>query len=319
MKDELVSVIIPVYNVYDYLNECVQALINQSYKNLDIILVDDGSTDDSGLLCDEIKRQDERIQVVHKKNGGLSSARNVGIELAKGNIISFIDSDDYPRSTMIQKLIECMDKYDADIVCCDYSSDNVKQKNQETVDQYTSTEAITLLLDNGGFRCFAWNKLYKKELFFGVEYPEGELFEDIKTTYTLFKKAKKICYLRDDLYYYRLRESSITSAKFTHRNRDLVKAIDTLVNDAKNCLNSAEYNRLIPGYVFYYICFAKKAMLADAEISDDIKNIRKCIRKNVFNILKSDGMGKKVKIEIFLIGISPSMFKKILKMKNNIK
>lgn len=316
MEEQLISVIVPVYNVADYLEECYKHIVNQTYKNLEIIFVDDGSTDTSGRLCDKFARGDKRVRVIHKKNRGLSSARNTGLQIASGDIISFIDSDDYPRIDMFEKLYLCMSKHQVDIVCCDYSSTEQQQKLSGETKLLKSNEAISMLLDDSGYRCYAWNKLYKRSLFEDIKYPEGELFEDIKTTYKLFKKVHEICYLKEDLYFYRIRESSITGAKFTTRNREVVNAINSVIDDAYEWLDKAEYNKLIVGYIFYYISFVKKAMIADMETSRDISNLKKCIKSNISNILKSDGIGTNLKLEIILFGVAPRVFKILLKKKN---
>lgn len=317
MEEQLISVIVPVYNVAEYLEECYQSIVSQTYKNLEIIFVDDGSTDDSGRLCDKFVEKDCRVHTIHKANGGLSSARNAGLKIASGDIISFIDSDDYPRNDMFEKLFLCMTKYQVDIVCCDYSSSVQRQILSGEIKLLKSNQAISLLLDNSGYRCYAWNKLYKKNLFEDIKYPEGELFEDIKTTYKLFKKVSEVCYLREDLYFYRIRESSITGAKFTSRNREVVNAINAVRDDAYKWLDRAEFNRFIVGYIFYYISFVKKALIAKMEISPDVLNLKKCIQSNIKNILKSDGIGMNLKLEIILFGVSPKVFEILLKKKNN--
>ena len=218
---------------------------------------------------------------------------------------------------MFEKLFLCMTKYQVDIVCCDYSSSVQRQILSGEIKLLKSNQAISLLLDNSGYRCYAWNKLYKKNLFEDIKYPEGELFEDIKTTYKLFKKVSEVCYLREDLYFYRIRESSITGAKFTSRNREVVNAINAVRDDAYKWLDRAEFNRFIVGYIFYYISFVKKALIAKMEISPDVLNLKKCIQSNIKNILKSDGIGMNLKLEIILFGVSPKVFEILLKKKNN--
>lgn len=312
MEEQLISVIVPVYNVSEYLEECYRSIISQTYKTLEIIFVDDGSTDDSGKKCDRFATEDSRVRVIHMKNGGLSSARNAGLEIASGDIASFIDSDDYPRNDMFEKMFRCMTKYRVEIVCCDYSSSTQRKALSGETAVLKSSEAISMLFNESGYRCFAWNKLYKKDLFKNIQYPEGELYEDIKTTYQLFRKVYKICYLKEDLYYYRIREASITRAKFDPRTRDLVKAINAVRIDAKELLNREEYNRFIVGYIFYYIGFIKKAMMAGAEMSGDILNLKECVRSNIVNIVKSDGIGIKIKSEILLFGVTTKGFKLML-------
>ena len=157
-----VSVIITIYNGEVYLRQCLDSVCSQTLKEIEIICVDDGSTDTSGRLCEKFATEDKRVRVIHKKNGGLSSARNTGLQIASGDIISFIDSDDYPRIDMFEKLFLCMSKYQVDIVCCDYSSTEQQQMLSGETKLLKSNEAISMLLDDCGYRCYAWNKLYKR-------------------------------------------------------------------------------------------------------------------------------------------------------------
>ncbi len=316
MEEQLISIIVPVYNVSEYLEDCYRAIADQTYRKFEIIFVDDGSTDGSGELCDRFAVENSRVRVIHKRNGGLSSARNAGLEIAEGEIVSFIDSDDYPRNDMLEKLLRCMNKYQVDIVCCDYSSNEQRQHLSGSAKLLGADQAISMLLDDEGYRCFAWNKLYKRSLFENIKYPDGELYEDIKTTYKLFKKVPEICYLKEDLYFYRIRETSITGTKFSSSSRDLIKAINAVMDDANGWLDRKERNRLIAGYIYYYLGFIKKSMMANMETSYDITHLKKCIKNNVGNILRSNGISKKIKLEILLFGITPKGFKKLLKKKN---
>ena len=314
--NELISVIVPVYNVEEYLQECFEAISNQTYKNIEIILVDDGSTDGSGKLCDSIAENNERVKVIHKSNGGLSSARNTGISTALGELISFIDSDDFPRKNMIENLHKCMKENNADVVCCDFSSSETVEKCGNEVNVFTSEEAISRLLDDYGYKCYAWNKLYKKELFEKIRYPEGEFFEDIKTTFKIFKNAKIICYLHSDLYFYRTRQDSITNRVYSVKNIDLINAIDYVKENAVKTLDKEQCSRLMAGYATYYMSFIKKAFFSDKEQKENVVALRRFIIKNMHEIMNSKGLITKVKIEMFLYAISPAFFKKLLKMKN---
>lgn len=234
-----ISVIIPVYNVEDYVCECIESILNQTYKNLEIIIVIDGSTDNSEKLCRNY--DDERIQIVNKKNGGLSSARNAGIEVATGAFLSFIDSDDYIDSKMIENLYHDMVTFEADVACCNYDFCNeqslitkdhaVAISNPEV---YDSETALDHLLFENYYKCYAWNKLYKRELFHTIRYPEGKLFEDIVTTYQIFQRAKKISFNNASLYHYRVREGSITAGKFNERTYDMIAAIQQIMGESKS-------------------------------------------------------------------------------------
>ena len=214
MKKDLISIIVPIYNVEQYLKKCVDSLVNQTYKNIEILLIDDGSTDSSGKIADELANKDDRIKVFHKKNGGLSDARNYGIEKASGKYLSFIDSDDYVSYKMMEILHKNIIDNNCDVSICSYleflNEDEIfNDYNNEKIMLYNSEEAIKCLFSDCSFGNFAWNKLYKKELFDEIRYPKGYKMEDIGTTYKIFYKSKKIVYSDFKLYYYFQRQNSI--------------------------------------------------------------------------------------------------------------
>ena len=214
MKAELISVIVPVYNVELYLCCCVDSILRQTYRNLEIILVDDGSTDQSGKICDEYARQDLRVTVVHQKNGGLSAARNTGIDRAKGEYLSFVDSDDFIDERMLEVLYTDLQAVKADAAVVGFQlfekQNEIKSVELDSpVQSMTKQEAIRSTLIPDGMGDFAWNKLYKKELFQGIRYPLGRMMEDQGTTYRIFLQCKKVAYHPVGLYYYYQRPDSI--------------------------------------------------------------------------------------------------------------
>ena len=212
---DLISVVVPIYNVEKYLTKCIDSIINQTYKNLEIILVDDGSPDNCGKICDEYKKKDNRIKVIHKKNGGLSDARNEGIKIATGKYIGFIDSDDFVNLKMIEILYDLLKNNNADISVVSYKYYfGEEENNNESVEIkspkiLSNIDAITYLFDNNKLGNYAWNKLYKLSLFDDVKYPVGKKMEDLGTTYKLFSKSNKIVYSDTELYYYLQRGDSI--------------------------------------------------------------------------------------------------------------
>ena len=223
MEKELISIIVPIYNVEKYLNKCVESILKQTYDNLEIILVDDGSLDNCGNICDEYAKKDSRIIVLHKTNGGLSDARNKGINIAKGKYIGFVDSDDYIDNDMFEILYNLCKNNNADISMISYKeieneiiiNENSNYTNK--VFKYNNIEAIKELLKDEKIKNYAWNKLYKKELFDGIEYPIKMAYEDVGTTYKLFEKAKKIIWYDIPKYNYIRRGTSIVS-KNTYKN-----------------------------------------------------------------------------------------------------
>lgn len=228
-----VSIIIPVYKVEDYLEKCIDSIIGQSYKNIEIILVDDGSPDNCGKICDEYASKDRRIKVIHKTNGGLSDARNYGMDVATGEYICFVDSDDFISQYYVQRLLTVGLLNGSDIVVCNFEFIDEKgnkwiRKEKETK-VYTSEEAIRDLLTVQNTEVMVWNKLYKRSLFTknNIKFPVGKIHEDNFTTYRLYDKANNVSLINDKLYYYLQRNNSIMST-FNKKRFDILVAIDEI-------------------------------------------------------------------------------------------
>lgn len=227
--DELISVIVPVYNVERYLEKCVNSILIQTYKNIQIILVNDGSTDNSGKLCDKFEYEDARIQVIHKSNGGLSDARNAGLKIAKGSYIGFVDSDDYIAPDMFETLYRLNRKYNSEISIVSfyeiYNEKVIGVRDSGNLEELSKIEALKELLIDTKIQSYAWNKLYKRELFNDLEFPTGKNFEDIATTLLLFEKANKITLLETPKYYYIRRDDSIIGIKNYKTYKDYLDVI----------------------------------------------------------------------------------------------
>lgn len=210
---DLVSVIVPVYKVEKYLDRCVESILKQSYKNIEVILVDDGSPDNCPQMCDEWAKKDSRILVIHKANGGLSDARNVGIDISKGKYICFVDSDDYVASRFIEVLYGMIKKYEAEISAVDakwvYDEKTFDEENSNDVEIFDNKEGINNLLLNLKYKDYAWNKMYESRLFKTIRYPVGKNMEDLATTYKLIYESEKIVYNPSKLYFYYQRNDSI--------------------------------------------------------------------------------------------------------------
>lgn len=307
MEKVLISVVVPVYNVEGYLSKCIDSILTQSYSCLEIILVDDGSNDSSGQICDEYAERDKRITVIHKTNNGLSRARNSGIEIASGKYIAFVDSDDFIHPLMLEWLINTAQEYDVPLVCCDYTSTEFPKEEKRRVELLDMQEAIGRLLDDTGYKCFAWNKIYEKSLFDGIRYPSGKLFEDIPTTYKLFKKTSKIAYCKNKLYFYSIRPGSISRYKFSGRDRDLLDAIDSIL-EAENSDGDMP-NRLKLGYMSYYLFYVKKGISARADISEDYNRLHNFIKENFTTVLTADNISFRKRTQLALIGICPKLYK----------
>lgn len=226
---ELVSVVVPVYNIEDYVENCIKSILKQTYNKMEILLIDDGSTDRSGEICDRFQRSDKRIKVFHHVNAGLSEARNLGIRMARGEFIVLIDGDDFVDEKYVELMHSEMIRTRADVVVCGYD-------NERPAKQILSGEdaTIKLLTLQGNLDVVAWNKMYRKKLFedYDIWYPKGLKHEDAMTTYKLFSKAKKVAYLDVSLYHYVVRSSSIMGQ---------AKVIDQLNMRERAARESVEY------------------------------------------------------------------------------
>ena len=227
MGKKLVSVIIPVYNVENYLDRCIESIVNQTYEELEIILVNDGSMDRSKDICCEWEKKDKRIVVVDKTNGGLSDARNYGMKNAHGSYYSFVDSDDYLSLDAVESFIESLDRYDADISICNMIRFNEKG---ETSPFYKTTESDMCLSGDDRYRTLlqpsVCNKMFKANLFEGVLFPFGKYYEDTFVYHDLLYKADKVCFTGKDSYWYLQRSDSIVGGNtYTVRYFDFIEAV----------------------------------------------------------------------------------------------
>lgn len=210
-RKPLVSVIVPCYKVEQYLPNCIESIINQSYENWELILVDDGSPDKCGDICDEYAKQDNRISVIHKENGGLSSARNAGMKIMEGDFVTFLDSDDYLHMDTLKILVGYAEKYESQLVQCDFVRGNEIKfpiwKGDEKITEYDNHTIFTKF----AAKIIMCGKLYKRDLFDGIIMPEGIINEDDWTTWKLYYRASKIIVTNRPLYYYTVNPNSIMS------------------------------------------------------------------------------------------------------------
>lgn len=276
---DLISVIVPVYNVENYLHECLGSILRQTYQNLDIILVNDGSTDRSGQICDDYAAKDSRIRVIHQENGGLSKARNVGIAAARGAYLTLVDSDDGIHEPFIETLYDQLIAHQADMAISNYYKyderdgkfyfHNLNQDDlvellspQECIDyqcgikDYVGVSTIT-----------AWGKLFKKSLFDGVRFPVGRLMEDEMTIHKLYLKSDKIVFINKNYYLYRIRETSITQNPelLRRRARDTISAYEIKLTDL--ILSGFNYDKIIGKFqTMLWIVKGELAGLDEAEM-----------------------------------------------------
>ncbi|WP_270424946.1 glycosyltransferase family 2 protein [Anaerostipes hadrus] len=307
--NDLISIVVPVYNVENYLDRCVKSIIAQVYTNIEIILVDDGSSDNSGKICEKWKEKDKRIIVIHKKNGGLSSARNAGIEIAKGKYIAFVDSDDYISKNMYSELYRVLKQNNSDIAICGrkYVWDNGKRycryHYDKRIENYSSKEAIREMNSFRKFDMAAWDKLYRTSLFENIRFPEGKLSEDYYIMYKLFLKSKKVVYYAYPLYYYYQRQNSITKNKkinfdFINAAYDQMIEVSRAVPELKSCVSIAYASANMTVYNFHI----KNKVKCTKE---NKKKMKKAVRCNFKYICKSSDISiiKKIQSLLFITSI----------------
>jgi glycosyltransferase involved in cell wall biosynthesis len=323
--EELISVIVPIYKVEKYLKKCIDSIINQTYRNLEIILVDDGSPDYCGEICDDFKLKDERVVVIHKENGGLSDARNVGLDIAKGKYIMFVDSDDYIAENMVYKLYSTLRENNADMSLCGHiyvdENGNLVNSHGEIKDEVISgTDALKKNID--GEICTAlWSKLYRTNLFQTIRFPFGKLYEDKFTTHLIFGKCKRVSCVSDRLYFYLQRNGSIM---WNTRNKVSIKRLDEVdayleyslylkTASIENVYIRKAYFKsiFIFAYVFFNILNPSKSEVIKLE------ETRKLLKKNR-KLGKGSSIIKKTYtiIVLYFPNISRLMLRIIYKIKN---
>lgn len=235
----IVSIIIPVYNTQAYLEKCIQSVVNQTYKDLEIILVDDGSTDSSLEICKKWKEIDSRVIVLHKENGGQGSARNMALDIASGNYIGFVDSDDWIESNMYENLLSNLLTYDADISCC---KGTTVHDLDNTIKVYRQPEIMLAhqMLEIKQSPC---DKLYRSELFSNIRFPESRAYEDCATIYKLLDKAHVVVDQKSAYYHYEIRNNSTMTKNFDERKMYLITAYKDMYDFYKK--NYPQYADLV--------------------------------------------------------------------------
>lgn len=233
MEDALVSIIVPVYNVEQFLSECIKGIINQTYTNIEIIIIDDGSTDSSGIICDSFLEKDPRIIVKHQNNKGLSGARNTGIDVAKGDYLCFVDSDDMVSPYMVKHLVELVENQHAEISFCSskrcdsgkkYKDINFDESLLKDIVCYSSEESMRALIKYKKIPVTAWGKLYHRRLFESIRFPEGKYNEDAFISFRIIELSHKTCGCSNSDYYYRVNRNSIMRASFSEKRFDGIEA-----------------------------------------------------------------------------------------------
>lgn len=305
MKNDLVSVIIPVYKVENYLNKCVESVVNQTYKNLEIILVDDGSPDNCPKMCDEWAKKDSRIKVIHKQNGGVSSARNMGIDISTGEYISFVDSDDFIDNTMFEKLYISITKNKCDIAACNYclidESNNITKRVENNlknispenfykyyVYDYCYMQNNTMIVDSIGINI--WTKLYSKKIIGDNRFLSCAIGEDFIFNCDVITPQTKICAVDENLYYYFLRSDSVMHTFNENKIKQRLEFIKLSMQKYQQKVDEQTFN------AFKFLSF--KQMMIDLTYCKE-----KSIYKNYINQIKELKLNTKQNYKVYIKNI----------------
>lgn len=316
--NERISIIVPVFNVEKYLERCVNSLINQTYKNIEIILVDDGSPDLCPQMCDEYAKKDERIKVLHKKNGGLSDARNAGLDVATGEYIAFVDSDDWVETDFIETLYKNAKSENADIsiIGCTLVWDDGRKKPVSKDKGYyvlDKEKAIREMLAQRKFGCMVCQKMYRKQIFDTVRFPVGKLYEDVAVSMPTFLKAKKVVVSGNHGYNYYQRNDSIVNSKFDERKLYFLECCQNIIkySDKHEKMYDTEahifYLRAL--MIFALTLYQNSENEKNTEyIEQEIKKNKKYIWNNMYLELR-----KKVVLSLICVGFSRNILARMWK------
>lgn len=298
---DLISIIVPVYNVENYLKRCLDSILMQTYSSFEAIVIDDGSTDKCPQICDDYAKKDSRIRVVHKENGGLSDARNVGMRTAQGEYLLFVDSDDYIQDNMLEVLMKSVRETNADIVITTKYF-TISDKDNKLVSRITgekvcdSGQALEEVFCHNS-RWEAWGTLFKKSLFDNGEFPKGKLYEDIALIPLIILKAEKVCLLEGAFYYYYIREGSIMDVSKMQVKIDLLEVCSNVIRQVENKVEEKQIRRnIIAGIIYELVSRVELAKRNKGLNKEFISLTLKFLRKRMKYIFLSNQMTFKMKV-----------------------
>lgn len=318
-----ISIIVPVYNVEQYLKHCINSILNQTFTEFELILVNDGSTDQSGNICEEYAKIDKRIKVIHKENEGQSSARNRGLEVAKGEYVGFVDSDDFIHEKMYELLYNNAKKNSSDVIVCEVIKGPGNQRfnkkdlvSQPSVQNFSNIDALNQLytpFDPMGKHNEGWvfpvNKLYKKYLFNDISFRVGRIYEDEFLIHKILHKCNVVSFIPSKLYYYVQRKNSTVNSPYSIRKLDRVYALKERVEFFKEIDNKDLLHKALKCYieVFLWNYSVMVSQFSDEKIV--IKNLKRTLKGTLPIIVKNPFISRKQKIFLFLFYLNSSTSK----------
>lgn len=312
-----ISIIVPVYNAEKYLSRCIDSILCQTFTDFELILVNDGSSDRSKEICEKYLKSDSRIRLINQENSGVSAARNNGLDNSCGKYIGFVDADDFIEKKMYEELYNVLIKTGADISVCGikdvYSHESeTLQKIESEVSVYTAEEALECILSGKLLTMYSVNKLYKKELFDGLRYPVGKIYEDTVLSTQIFSKCGKIAYSSAILYYYFRNPGSITFQKFSVKDMDIIDAGEYVFNFIKSnfpsLIKAAQYRR----FWSYLYVLDKIILSGTGKDRKEYSEIKKFIKRNIWDIISNSYFSFKRKLGALAVTFCEDFYKKLL-------
>lgn len=306
----IISIIVPIYNVEKYLPKCIESILNQNFKEFELILINDGSTDNSGKICDLYAEKDNRIKIIHKKNGGVSSARNSGLNAVSGEYIGFVDPDDYIDKDMYRNLYELCKSNNCDIGICrlgrEIDGELLNNNKEEKIIKLDKIQSMKELFKGNLYRFSLCNKIYKRNCFENVIFPEGHIHEDLSTTYKLFANSNKAIYTSYEGYIYVKRENSILTSTYSEKRLQAFSGWDEIIE-----FISKNYNEVLDEAIatFTYWCMDNVFYILN-QIDDYncikkyLKYIQKYTNKYYFYIKHNKFLSKSYKKKVILLNLN---------------
>ncbi len=317
----MISVLVPVYNVEKYLRRCLDSILCQTYTDYEIVLVDDGSTDTSGQICDEYAGKHGCIRVIHQENAGLAQVRNVSVAAARGEYITFVDSDDAAEPTLLEVLMRDMTAADADVSICSWSEvsdDGVRTEltwdgKEEGFKVWETQEAVRTLLYQKGIDNNTWGKLYRREVLAGIEFPAGRIYEDLAVMYQILLKSRRVCYRPEALYLYTCNTSGISQSAFTPRRMDLIDMAEKMYQDVESNYpdyTAAARSRLLRAYMHVYLWIPK-----GAEHQAHLKRVEAGIRAHCRKVAADAQAKRGTRMAAMIACLHPALLKALDRFK----
>ncbi len=321
MSKPQISVIVPVYNVEKYLHRCVDSILAQTFENIEVLLVDDGSPDNCGAICDEYAQKDSRVRVIHKKNGGLSDARNAGIDAAVGEYLGFIDSDDFIAPNMLQTLYDLAENNRADIsICgmCECFENGEPEQNPQVIQQVcTGIEAFRLAFIGNYFGMSICTKMVRRDLCKDHRFIKGKTSEDVFFTPVLLSKAQRVAFTTEPLYYYWHRGGSITTLPFSPAAMDVIEGYEfdlRLADQISPNLHDVAMFRL---YWAYFVAFDRIVVAENFKKIPQYTQVRDFLKKNWLYIVKCPYFRRSRRIAAAALKVNVYLYRKLVFMRDN--